>query len=99
MTLKQSKMTSADIRSSDWLGWIPIDQHPANRKADYDFCLLAWGPDYDKKTGSGFRFMDDWFASGIFYNGAPRGNRQLEIRELKVNPTHYIPYPPFSETV
>lgn len=78
-------------------GWAPIEQLPVNDKSNYDFCLIAWGPDDVKNTGLGMRFGDEWFASAIFYNGATHSKRQLVIREVRVQPTHYMPFPAFSD--
>jgi len=45
VTLKQSKMTSADIRSSDWLGSDPLCMYCANREGcmPYNDQDLAFG--------------------------------------------------------
>lgn len=73
--------------------WMPIESAPAV-KGKYFFCRLAWGPDWDKCTGDGFRWNGHWFAGGVFHLANIRFDEcQNEIRQLEVKPTHWMPLP------
>lgn len=80
----------------DQLDWQPIETAPAV-KGKYFFCMLAWGPDDDKTTACGFRWNGRWFAAPHFYNNAPFGECQNEMRQIEVEPTHWLPTPVFTQ--
>lgn len=71
--------------------WRPIETAP-EVKGDYFWCFIAWGPDGDQSTGTGFRWRGKWFAAGCFYRGG--SDRQFEWQEIEVKPTHWQPLPP-----
>lgn len=73
-------------------GWRPIETAP-EVKGEYFFCRVAWGHEADKCTGDGFRWNNRWFAAATFYNNAPFGECQHEMRQIEVHPTHWAPRP------
>jgi hypothetical protein len=82
------------LSSGDLFGiWQPIESAPSDKKSDYLFALIAWGPEEDKSMGEGMRYKGQWFATGVFYNGRPHDERQLVFRELRVDPSHWMTRP------
>ncbi len=76
--------------------WQPIETAPTGKKG-IAFMRLAWGHDSDKRIGDGVRIGDTFYASGVFFCAG--GVKPIEIREVQVNPTHWMPLPaaPVSE--
>lgn len=74
--------------------WRPIETAPKDDKSNYFFCTAAYGPDEDKSTGYAMRYKGEWFAALVFYNMGKHAQRQLEFREYKITPTHWMPLPP-----
>jgi len=74
-------------------GWQTIETAPKS-DGKYFFCDLAWGPEEDKTTARGFRWNEKWFACPVFYRSASSVECQVEMRQIEVIPTHWIPLPP-----
>ncbi|HDR9834681.1 TPA: hypothetical protein QDC51_001445 [Burkholderia multivorans] len=72
-------------RASDWQ---PIETAPRGKKG-WTWMNLAWGPEGDQSTGIGMRWGDRFFAAGVFY--CLGQEKQYEIREVEVKPTHWMP--------
>ena len=69
-------------------GWQPIETAPTGKKG-WTWMNLAWGPEGDQSTGLGMRWGDRFFAAGVFY--CLGQEKQYEIREVEVRPTHWMP--------
>jgi hypothetical protein len=68
--------------------WQPIDTAPQS-DSDYFFAFIAWVEGDEITTGYGMRYKGQWFASGVFYKGGRRDQRQYELREIAVSPTYW----------
>lgn len=84
--------------------WKPIDTAPKgvekNGKKGVSWMMLSYpdGEDGDH-VASGMRVGDRFFALGTFCCRGPFDGKQLELREVEVNPTHWmeLPHPPEQE--
>jgi hypothetical protein len=73
--------------------WQRIETAP-EVKGKYFFCRIAWGPEWDKCTGDGFRWKGKWFVAALFHKGSARFDEcQNEFRQIEVSPTHWMPKP------
>ncbi|MGQ8632313.1 hypothetical protein ACUTJJ_12630 [Agrobacterium sp. DKPNP3] len=70
--------------------WQDISTAP-KVKENYFFCRLAWGPENDRSTGDEFRWNGRWFAVGTFYKGKRFDECQYEMRQIEVQPSHWMP--------
>ncbi|WP_159975810.1 MULTISPECIES: hypothetical protein [unclassified Novosphingobium] len=74
-------------------GWQDIASAP-EVKGKYFFCRLAWGPEWDRCTGDGFRWNGRWFVAGLFHKPGTRIDEcQNEYRQIEVVPTHFMEKP------
>lgn len=73
--------------------WQPIETFPRNKKSNYSFALVVYGPEDDRSVGAAMRYKDEWFVGALFYNMEQHGKRQFHFREHKINPTHWMPTP------
>lgn len=74
-------------------GWQTINEAP-EVKGKYFFCRLAWGPEWDRCTGDGFRWNGLWFVAAIFHNpGVGFDGCQYGFRQIEVQPTHFMTNP------
>ena len=71
--------------------WRTIDTAPIDTASDYLFAMIVWGHEDDQSVGCGMRYKGEWFAAGTFYRGGLGTQRQYEMREYKVSPTHWAP--------
>lgn len=71
-------------------GWRPIETAPKGAKG-VAWMQLAWGPEEDRKTGYGMRIEDKFYAAATFF--CPEQEKQFELREVEVQPTHWQPLP------
>lgn len=80
--------------------WQPIETAPKGKtrpgRSSVCWLMLAW-PDSDEEggflTGSGMRINDKFYASATFYTGGPLDGKQYTLKELEVQPTHWMPLP------
>ena len=72
--------------------WQSIETAPKGAKG-IAWMLLAYGPEDDRSVSIGLRFHNTFFAAGTFYRGGPFDERQFELRECEVDPTHWMPVP------
>ncbi|MGU2415258.1 hypothetical protein [Burkholderia cenocepacia] len=72
----------------DAYDWQPIETAPRGKKG-WAWMNLAWGPEGDQSTGLGMRWGDRFFAAGVYY--CLGQEKQYEIREVEVQPTHWMP--------
>lgn len=70
--------------------WSPIETAPKGEKG-CSWMLLAWGPEEDKSTGYGMNVDGKFYASATFY--CLGQDRLCQMREIEVNPTHWMPLP------
>ncbi len=71
--------------------WQPIETAPTGVKG-YAWMMLAWGPEDDQNTGAGMRCGEKFFAAATFYRLGQE--KQYEMREIEVRPTHWAPMLP-----
>lgn len=82
--------------------WKPTSEFQANAKSNYSNAFVSWGSGLERNEGSALRYKDRWFAAAVFYVGGPHDGRQFAIREIEVEPTHFLdafykPQPPEPE--
>lgn len=87
---EMSSALSAQVQDVE--RWQDISTAPTV-KGNYFFCRLAWGPENDRSTGDGFRWNGRWFAVGTFYKGDRFDECQYEMRQIEVQPTHWMKNP------
>lgn len=73
----------------DMAGWQDIST-AQNCVGSYLFCRLAWRNGNDICTGDGFRWNGRWFVVGTFYKGGRLDQCQYEMRQIEVQPTHWM---------
>ena len=92
VTMQRVFATLAEVPELRAANWRPIETAPKGVHG-YAWMFLAWGEADDRCTGSGFRYGDEFYVAATFYRGGPTTQRQYEIRQTTIVPTHWMPLP------
>lgn len=75
--------------------WQPIETAPKGKNG-ISFMMLAHGPEGDQSVSIGVQIDGEFYAGSIFYCLGKK-DKPFEIREQKVQPTHWMPIPDIPE--